>query len=54
MNCLLLVSDEGYCNRVKQSCIANELIKKEATFTFLCRDLIPLATKKLNLWWCGI
>ena len=45
MNCLLLVSDEGYGNTVRQSCIANELIMSEAKITFKCRDPIPLLPK---------
>jgi uncharacterized protein (TIGR00661 family) len=48
MNCLFLVSDEGYGHAVRQSCIANELAKRGANITFQCRDPIPLATKILN------
>ncbi|HDL60150.1 MAG TPA: hypothetical protein ENH14_01710 [candidate division WOR-3 bacterium] len=48
MNCLFLVSDEGYGHTVRQSCIANELVKKGAKITFQCRDPIPLATKILD------
>jgi len=48
MNCLFLVSDEGYGHTVRQSCIANELVKRGAKITFQCRDPIPLATKILN------
>jgi len=48
MNCLFLVSDEGYGHTVRQSCIANELAKRGAKITFQCRDPIPLATKILN------
>lgn len=48
MNCLFLVSDEGYGHTVRQSCIANELAERGANITFQCRDPIPLATKILD------
>ena len=48
MNCLFLVSDEGYGHAVRQSCIANELVKRGAKVTFQCRDPLPIATKILD------
>lgn len=48
MNCLFLVSDEGYGHTVRQSCIANELVKRGAKITFQCRDPVPIATKILD------
>ncbi len=48
MNCLFLISDEGYGHTVRQSCIANELAKRGVNVGFQCRDPIPFATKILN------
>lgn len=48
MNCLLLVSDEGYGHTVRQSCIANELAKRGANTILQCRDPVQLAAKIID------
>lgn len=45
MNCLILVSDEGYGHTVRQSCVANELVKRGSDATLQCKDPVPLAAK---------
>lgn len=48
MNCLLLVSDEGFGHTVRQSCVANELARRGANITFQCRDPVQLAVRILD------